>query len=206
MDSFCWAAVEDLPTEKGADSAPLHLHKVMMNNNDISKEVLCYFVFVLFSVSLLAVLSLYPSAGCHPHIYSCSLLALHGCPFPILWPQFYHGGTWPLLQPCHPPRQEPHNQTRQRHCRRPTQVKWTEHFQNSCDGKLKFWTVRYTMFDSHRVLLKRLLKAIINTVLCTKNKGLHSFWIFKHSKKLVCFKINSTPDWDSVNLYQKKRI
>lgn len=47
VDSFCWAAVEHLPTEKGADSAPLHLHKVMMNNNDISKEVLCYFVFCL---------------------------------------------------------------------------------------------------------------------------------------------------------------
>lgn len=122
VDSFCWAAVEHHPTENGADSAPLHLHKVMMNNNDISKEVLRCFVFVLLYVSLPAVLSLYPSAGCHPHVYSCSLLALHGCPFPILWPQFYHGGTWPLLQPCHPPCQEPHNQTRQRHCRRPTQV------------------------------------------------------------------------------------
>ncbi len=65
VDSFCWAAVEHLPTEKGADSAPLHLHKVMMNNNDISKEVLSCFVFVLFSVSLPAVFSLYSSAGCH---------------------------------------------------------------------------------------------------------------------------------------------
>lgn len=29
VDSFCWAAVEHHPTDNGADSAPLHLHKVM---------------------------------------------------------------------------------------------------------------------------------------------------------------------------------
>lgn len=28
VDSFCWAEVEHHPTENGADSAPLHLHKV----------------------------------------------------------------------------------------------------------------------------------------------------------------------------------
>lgn len=29
VDSFCWAAVEHHPTDNGADSAPLHLHKVV---------------------------------------------------------------------------------------------------------------------------------------------------------------------------------
>ncbi len=87
--------------------------------------------------------------------------------------------------------------------------RWSELniFKIAAMASWSFELVRYTMFDCHRVLLKLILIAIINTsLLCTKNKSLDSFWIFKHSKKLVCFKINSTPDWDSVNLYQKKSL
>lgn len=74
VDSFCWAAVEHHPTDNGADSAPLHLHKVMclvMGDNGILKEIPCclclsyslslYLQFFPYILLLVAVLMYIPA-------------------------------------------------------------------------------------------------------------------------------------------------
>lgn len=128
VDSFCWAAVESHSTD---NSAPLRLHKVLQWDLCFVHDINATFnifrgssvLIFLSSVSLSAVLSLYTIAGRHHHVYSCSVVAFHGYPVPFLWPQFYHGGTWPLLQSCHPSSKEPNIQPWwQRHYRRSTQV------------------------------------------------------------------------------------
>lgn len=53
-------------------------------------------IFLYAAVSPL-VLPLHLVAGGDPHVYPCSVLALHGGATPLLRPQLHHGGARPHL-------------------------------------------------------------------------------------------------------------